>query len=254
MAAPAPSPLLSIISVTEDADGADFCTTATSLSPATGHDAAIEWLVVPGRPWSPPAGMTPAPRVLPPESNGIYAAMNAGLNQARGTYVWFLNGGDTLASADALVALLDLLRLAQPDMVYADTLERAPDGTCWRKPARDPSCIAHGLFTHHQSIIYRRHSKQRYDTRYGLAADYDFTIAHLATAASIARLPVPLAVIQIGGRSMRQPWLGQREQRAIRRARLGIGWLTELPITMRQSASLLLRRLAPGLWRRLRGG
>ena len=51
---------------------------------------------------------------------GLYDAMNKGLRKATGDYVWFLNAGDTLYTADTLQSVVASLKksVSLPDVLY----------------------------------------------------------------------------------------------------------------------------------------
>ena len=54
---------------------------------------------------------------------GLYDAMNKGLRKATGDYVWFLNAGDTLYTADTLQSVVASLKksVSLPDVLYGET-------------------------------------------------------------------------------------------------------------------------------------
>lgn len=60
---------------------------------------------------------------------GIYNAMNKGIGMATGTYLEFLNSGDTLASQDVIEKLLlSLQTCGQPSILYGNMLKKMLDG------------------------------------------------------------------------------------------------------------------------------
>ena len=54
---------------------------------------------------------------------GLYDAMNKGLKLATGDYVWFLNAGDTLYTADTVQRIVASLKkkVSLPDVIYGET-------------------------------------------------------------------------------------------------------------------------------------
>ena len=54
---------------------------------------------------------------------GLYDAMNKGLRRATGDYVWFLNAGDTLYTADTVQRIVASLKkkVSLPDVIYGET-------------------------------------------------------------------------------------------------------------------------------------
>ena len=65
--------------------------------------------------------------------NGIYNAMNKGIEMASGDYVQFLNSGDCLSSDDVSKRMLDALETNHyPSILYGNMLKDMPDGTILR--------------------------------------------------------------------------------------------------------------------------
>lgn len=185
--------------------------------------------------------------------DGIYDAMNIGIAQARGHYVLFLNAGDQLASADILERLAPKTDGA-PDFIYGDSLEPRSAATVPElKPARSHNDIAWGMFTHHQAMLYRRHTlrnlKLRYSLRYKIASDYDFTARFLSPSTKIVYEPVPICIFEPGGISQKNAFLGRKEQYLIREQLNMVPQSMNFLILSVQSLSYLLRSLSPGLYR-----
>ena len=114
---------------------------------------------------------------------GIYDAMNKGIEKAQGLYILFLNAGDTLAHSDVLTDLAAYIaeRDLVPDFVYGDSYEEVAGSVPIYKEARPYTKIDLGMFTHHQAMLYRREAigDLRYNRRYRIAGDYDFTARFL---------------------------------------------------------------------------
>jgi putative colanic acid biosynthesis glycosyltransferase len=188
---------------------------------------------------------------LTEKDRGIYDAMNKGLTHASGDYVLFLNAGDEFAAPDTLQKIAARLARAGelPDFIYGDALEAGH-----YKTARAHTKMKRGMFTHHQAMLYRRGAAAdlRYDLSYAIAADYDFTARFLKTAHSVLYCPFPVCRFEPGGISQQRTMLGRREQFQVRErlkiaGSFGNAWIYGL-----QSAALLLRRLLPGIYWRLK--
>lgn len=214
-------PLISVITITKNnPDG--FARTKASVQAQVFKD--YEWVVIDGE--------------REPD-NGIYDAMNKGIDCAIGEYLIFMNAGDVFAAPDVLTHVAKALKTA-PDFVYGDAIESG-----YIKRARHS--IAHGMVTHHQAMVYRK-SALRYDTRYSIAADYKFTAQVMMEAANIVYLPVPLCVFETGGISQQRTAQGRREQTAIRHE-LGI----KAPlIGVVQFMAVTLKRFMPRVYWMLR--
>jgi glycosyltransferase involved in cell wall biosynthesis len=117
---------------------------------------------------------------------GVYFAMNAALEYARGDFVLFLNSDDTLASNDAISRMLAKIP-DDADVVYGHHIYRRADGleelhraadfeTTWTRLKRGDlwyDWLA-GIPAHQATAIRRTLiGDLRFDTRYKIAADHD---------------------------------------------------------------------------------
>ncbi|MFN3826005.1 MAG: glycosyltransferase family 2 protein [Micavibrio sp.] len=231
--------------------------TATSL--AQENPDLFEWIVIDGASTdgTPEYLKTTNAHWISEPDHGIYDAMNKGLERATGDYVLFLNAGDTLALPRTLekLALILKARPQTPDLIYGDAFETIA-GQQIIKAARPAVTIDQGLFTHHQSIFYRRETINdlRYDQRYNIAADYKFTAQFLRRCHDIFYWPVPLCHFETGGISQRQASKGRMQQFLIRRELEMSGPLAEIVILTRQTLAYRLRRHVPKLYGYLRAG
>lgn len=121
---------------------------------------------------------------------GLYDAMNKGLQQATGDYVWFMNAGDTLYTADTVQRIVTSLKkkVSLPDIIYGETAIvdadskflgmrrlKAPVKLSWKS-------FRMGMLVCHQSFISKREIAPLYNTEYRLTADYDWCIQCLKRA------------------------------------------------------------------------
>lgn len=210
--------LFSIITITKgNPDG--YARTRDSVKSQNFFD--FEWVVVDGD---------------IEEDDGIYDAMNKGIKRSTGTFMIFMNAGDTFAGPDVLSRMASF---ASYDFLYGDAIE---DGHI--KPAHHN--IAYGMPTHHQAMAFRR-SDLRYDLKYEIAADYKYTAQAMAKG-RCKYLGFPVCVFEQGGVSQRSTALARDEQKAIRKE-LGI----HAPLApVVQMASLMVKKAAPKLYWMLR--
>jgi Glycosyltransferases involved in cell wall biogenesis len=138
---------------------------------------------------------------------GLYDAMNKGLKQATGDYVWFINAGDTLYSADTVQAIVNKLgkRKALPDVIYGETeivdskgnvlgmrRLKAPKKLTWKS-------FKMGMLVCHQSFIAKRSIAPDYNLSYRFSSDFDWCIRCLKQAADIRNMKMTLAHFMDGG-------------------------------------------------------
>ncbi len=229
----------------------------TAASLAQEDQNLFEWIVIDGASTDGTPEYLKATKAtwISEPDQGIYDAMNKGLERATGDYVLFLNAGDTLAlprTLDTLAALLSA-RPVQPDLIYGDAFEDTHEGRVM-KTARPHLNINQGLFTHHQAIFYRREiiNDLRYDQTYNIAADYKFTAQLLSMSKDVLYWPRPICLFEAGGVSQQNAFKGRMQQSLVRRELQMTLPLEELSILARQTAAYSLRRIAPKLYWQLR--
>lgn len=186
--------------------------------------------------------------------NGIYDAMNKGIEQAKGKYIIFMNAGDCFANKSVLGHLQKSAEAGNADFIYGDSLE-ITGNVAEIKKSRHYTKIKQGMFTHHQAMIYKTEKLVglRYDTSYKISADYDFTLRFLKNCERVSYLPEPLCLFQSGGISQQQVLLGRQEQYIIRK-KAGIAPFYNMVIFVAQSAVYALRKLCPKLYWFLKRG
>ena len=146
--------------------------------------------------------------------NGIYDAMNKGIDRATKSHVLFLNSGDCLAHPQTLELIAERIEQGAY-FIYGDALEDDLKKTLHYKRAKPYTKISKGLFTHHQSMVYHKNDL-RYDLQYKIASDFEFTYRYLCDVIAqdlpVHYIPEPLCVFEGGGVSQTSAVLGRKEQ------------------------------------------
>ena len=110
------------------------------------------------------------------KDNGIYDAMNKGIQKASGDYICFMNSGDTFFENSIIAKVHDRILLNRyPDFIYGNTLvKKGPKERVIK--ARQFIQIKNTLPFCHQSVFIKLslHKLKLYNTQYRLASDYDF--------------------------------------------------------------------------------
>ncbi len=118
--------------------------------------------------------------------DGIYDAMNKGLDQSNGEWVIFMNAGDEFHSKNTLS--LALKKMNDPDTTYFGRAKIMGDGrNSWLYPGADISAsnidkwLRHKL-PNHQAIFFPRpfYSKNRYDLNFIISSDSDYKVRALS--------------------------------------------------------------------------
>ena len=239
------NPLFSIITITRN-NLNGFLRTKDSLDIQSFRD--FEWIVIDGDSTDGTKDILP-PYASSEPDRGIYHAMNKGMDRATGSYLLFLNAGDTLSDADILATIAKTAAAETPDFVYGDALETGGQ----YKKARKPDDLDWGMFTHHQAMLYKRActGHLRYDEQYKIAGDYAFTRAFLENIQKISYIPAAICIFETGGISQRNMRLGRIEQYEARQ-KAGCGVLKNRLVYIVQSLSALLKTIAPRFYEALK--
>ena len=154
---------------------------------------------------------------------GIYDAMNKGIKQATGDYVWFVNAGDSLSSLGILQEIVSLIQKKKkfPDIIYGETnivdeegrllgLRRlkAPRKLSWKS-------FRMGMLVCHQSFIVKRELTPLYDLQYRYSADYDWCIRCMKQAKLLFNTHLVLSNFLDGGTSSTQRKASLKERYTI---------------------------------------
>jgi glycosyltransferase involved in cell wall biosynthesis len=110
---------------------------------------------------------------------GLYFAMNKGMGLASGRFLLFLNSGDCFASSSSLCKIMEGSRHDDHDVLLFGNVVLSYQKRFWHMPPREGgrAVVPPGYMPHHQSVLYPRsfYSENRYDVRFRVMADVDFT-------------------------------------------------------------------------------
>ena len=253
------NPKFSIVTVTWN-NLAGLRATFTSVAAQTCRD--FEWIIVDGASKdgtveAANAGDFLSARFLSAPDNGLYDAMNTGLNESTGDYVIFMNGGDTFADEHVLAEVAALSQFGSADVIYGDAWEIDDEHAVF-KPAFSHRTVPYTMFAHHQSIFYLRTAvgDLRYDLSYKIGADWVFTAYMLKRSKNVCRLRRAICKFERGGLSqssnpkvLRQ--LHVERQRALREIFDMPGPVARLLLGIKEAVESVRRRF-PRLYDRLR--
>jgi glycosyltransferase involved in cell wall biosynthesis len=157
------------------------------------------------------------------KDNGLYDAMNKGLNLATGTYVWFVNSGDAIFSKETIQYLI--AQSNNSDVMYGETMLIDEAGkqigirsekTTRVLPAKMTTySMILGMVVCHQSFIPKRKIAPLYELKYRFSADIDWVISCLEQAKKIHNCEMILSNYLVGGLSAQNQQTGWKERWSI---------------------------------------
>lgn len=189
--------------------------------------------------------------IISEPDQGIYDAMNKGIKSATGDYIIFMNSGDLFASENTLSTISNQIKKKfykiNPDFIYGDSIEECIDGSnFFYKKARTHKFIWYGMFTHHQSMIYKtdiiNSNLIMYNQKFFIAADYQFTFEFLNHCSLVEQLKYPICIFERGGMSSKWEKEGLKQQWEIRRSIFKYGIVKCFLITLILITAGLMRK------------
>jgi len=153
----------------------------------------------------------PPDRVISEPDQGIYDALNKGIQAANGDVVGFLHSDDWFASDDVLERVAEIFDREGCDAVYGD-LEYVMAGEgetvirYWRGKAYAPGLLRWGWMPAHPTLFLRRAVYNRlggFDLRYRIAGDYEAMLRYFRSDLHAVYLPKVLVSMRLGGVSNR---------------------------------------------------
>lgn len=179
-------PLFSIITVTWNA-AAVLVPTMRSVAEQTCRD--FEHLIIDGVSTDGTLriaeymGAVEHTRIFSEPDEGLYDAMNKGMDRANGKYLIFLNAGDTFHSADTLSQIASAVRKNNmPGILYGQTQvvdeqrRRVGDRHLAAPEQLTLESFADGMVVCHQAFVVLARIASPYDTAYRFSADYEWCI------------------------------------------------------------------------------
>ena len=142
-------------------------------------------------------------KVIEDKGDGIYQAMNLGLEYAMGKYVVFMNSGDEFFDSNSLDSLHTAVSesksvLAVGNFVVKGVRNRARKIQTGNVKKR--AFAFNRTWGCHQAMIFKFIKEMKFDTRYELASDFDF-ILRCFDLGTVIRLNNWVAKISPGGKA-----------------------------------------------------
>ncbi len=151
-------------------------------------------------------------KLVSERDNGIYDAMNKGIQLATGDVVAFLNADDFYAASDSLATAVAALESSGADSCHGDLCYVSQDDPTrtvryWRSKVFVPGAFERGWCPPHPTFFVRRSVYQRlggFDLRFKIAADFELMARYLGAARiSSHYIPKVLVKMRLGGTTNR---------------------------------------------------
>jgi glycosyltransferase len=141
---------------------------------------------------------------------GIYDAMNKGLEMATGDVIGILNSDDFYVDATVIDKVANTFKKTKAESVYGDLAyvdEKNKNKLLryWRSGAYKEGCFLHGWMPPHPTFFVKKeiyHKYKAFDLRFKSAADYELMLRFLHIyKITVAYLPYLLVIMRAGGKS-----------------------------------------------------
>ncbi|MEO6149229.1 MAG: glycosyltransferase family 2 protein [Mucilaginibacter sp.] len=139
-------------------------------------------------------------KVTSEKDTGIYDAMNKGIAQAKGRWLYFLGSDDALFDdtiffkINSIISSATKTKVIHGDVVTtAGNIERYENYNFWNLVI--DRCICHQAIFYHKSLFKER----IYDTQYKMAADWDFNLKVFAENTASVYTPLIIAKFSTDG-------------------------------------------------------
>jgi len=143
-------------------------------------------------------------------SNGIYAAMNQGLDMRTSDLVWFMNSGDVFYGNQTIELTLEKLNDLNVDLIIGGyAIMDGEELKLHSKRSKHLSTREFSLNVRggcHQSMLLKLNKKNtnlRFNEKYHIASDFDYTLRFMRNG-NCYRTSQVLSIIEPGGVSSRE--------------------------------------------------
>lgn len=149
--------------------------------------------------------------VISEKDNGIYDALNKGIQNANGEIIGFLHSDDFLADKDVVSKVMSVFQSNQEiDIIYCD-LEYVSKNNSnkvirkWKSGKYKKNKLKYGWMPPHTCFFMKKSHYEKYglfDTSYKISADYESMLRYLWKSNLKAKyLPFVFAKMRLGGES-----------------------------------------------------
>ena len=166
------------------------------------------------------------PKLRTAPDNGIYDAMNKGIELSSGRWLWFLGTGDVPVDG-AIDRVLEAIKLDSERDMHCFCVRLLPPlepGVPDFYKPNFTSEIKWRNTLHHQGVIYRKNSIDKYETMFKVLADYHMNLKLWVKGASCKCHEHTIAEVDAGGVSRVFNRRLYAEERLLKKDALGGGF------------------------------
>jgi len=139
------------------------------------------------------------------KDEGIYDAMNKGINISTGDWINFMNAGDNFFSCDTLMAVFVSNRYKE-DIIYGSVQVRYPDFTMIKKTGRLDRLWGGMIFCHQSSFVRTDcHRIKNFNSSNKIAADLEFFYGSYKNGFKFKCKDIVISSVRTGGFSELNP-------------------------------------------------
>lgn len=167
-------------------------------------------------------------KVIEQSGLGIFQAMNQGIENARGEFIWFMNAGDRFADSHVLREAVDEISKTEAGVVIGGYRIGGPaGGRTFSNSRRSISDLSFAFSRRggcHQAMIFRTSIVKElggYVAGYSLNSDFDLVLKVIRTYGAL-RVPLVFAEVEAGGTADQNIFKVHREKHKIRKVYFGI--------------------------------
>lgn len=113
-------------------------------------------------------------RYISEPDDGVYYAMNKGIEMSCGDWIFFLNAGDVFHNKEVLMVIIQQLEKTKSDVVYGKSF-KCNRWTQYEVKPSDISNLKYDMIFCHQAMMFRKRvfEKYPYDVKYKIVSDYN---------------------------------------------------------------------------------
>jgi len=169
------------------------------------------------------------------KDNGIYNAINKGIQMATGDVIGFLHSDDVLYSAESISHIAAAFESSQAEVIYGDLQYCRGSKVIrrWHSNAFSPTSLKFGWMPPHPTVYVRKEVYAQvgeYDEWFHISADYDMMLRIFGAGYKTYYLQEVLVSMETGGASNRNTRARlsktQEDYIALKKNHIGAGYLT----------------------------